>query len=87
LSDANKASRQNVLGKAAEKLHGFDGHLPLLVAMSIVFPAECDILSIKGQQPVVADCDPVCIPAKVAEHPSWGAERRLRVYHPLFLEE
>ena len=49
LPDADEAPRQNVLGKAAEELRRFQSHLPLLVAMRVVFPAEGDVLSVKSE--------------------------------------
>jgi hypothetical protein len=49
LPDANEAARQNVLGKAAQKLRRFQGHLALLVAMCVVFPPEGDLPSVENQ--------------------------------------
>ena len=49
LPDPDEAARQNVLGKAAEELRRFQSHLLVLVSMSVVFPAESDTLSVKGE--------------------------------------
>jgi hypothetical protein len=49
LPDSDEASRQNVLGKAAEELRRFQSHLLLLVAMRVVFPAEGDMLSVESE--------------------------------------
>src|SRR5450759_5081638 len=43
LPDADEPSRQNVLGETAEELVCREGHLPLLAAVSVVFPAEGDV--------------------------------------------
>jgi hypothetical protein len=55
--------------------------------MPVVFPAESDPLSIESQQPVVDDCDTMCVAAKIAEHLGGSAEGRFGVYDPLLLEE
>jgi hypothetical protein len=60
LSDADEPSRQNVLGKTAEELARRKGHLPLLVAMSVVLPAEGHALAIEGQQAMITDGDAMC---------------------------
>jgi hypothetical protein len=49
LPDADEAARQNMLSEAAEELRRFQSHLLVLVSMSVVFPAESDTLSVKGE--------------------------------------
>jgi hypothetical protein len=57
-----------MLGEAAEELWRFQSHLPLLVAMCVVFPAESEAFSVESQQAVVADGDAVGITAKITEY-------------------
>ena len=87
LPDADETSRQNVLGETAEELVRRKGHLPLLVAMGIVLPAEGDALAIEGQQAVIADCHAMRIPPEIAKHLSGFAKCGFRVYNPILLEE
>jgi hypothetical protein len=76
-----------VLGETAQKLRCFQGHLALLVAMRVVSPAEGDLLSIEGQQAVIADGDAMRVPAKIAKNLDWRAEGWLGVYNPLLPKE
>jgi hypothetical protein len=55
LPDADETAGQNVLGETAEELARRKGHLPLLVAMSVVLPPEGHALAIEGQQAVITD--------------------------------
>jgi len=48
LPDADETARQDVLGETADELVGRKRHLPLLVAMSVVLPAEGHALAIEG---------------------------------------
>ena len=87
LTDADEASRQKVLSETAEELVRRKGHLPLLVAMSVVLRAEGDALAIEGQQAVIADCHAMRIRPEIAKHLSGFAKCGFRVYHPILLEE
>src|ERR1022692_4852815 len=87
LPDANETSRQNVLGETAEELTRRKGHLPLLVAMSVVLPAEGHALGIEGQQAVINDRNTMRIPPEIAKHLGGSAKCLFRVYHPILLEE
>jgi hypothetical protein len=68
LPDANETSRQNVLGETAEELACRKSHLPLLVAVSIVLPAEGHALAIEGQQAMITDRNAMRIPSQIAKH-------------------
>src|ERR1039457_6595726 len=74
LPDANETSRQNVLGETAEELTRRKGHLPLLVAMSVVLPAEGHALGIEGQQAGITDRNTMRIPP----NPSGRVHRQKR---------
>jgi hypothetical protein len=87
LTDADEPSGQNVLGETAEELVRRKGHLPLLVAMSVVLPAEGHVLAIEGQQAVITDGNAMRIPPEIVKHLGGSAKRGFRVYHPIFLEE
>ena len=87
LPDADEPSRQNVLGETAEELVRRKGHLPLLVAMSVVLPAEGHVLAIEGQQAVIADRHTMRISPEIVKHLSGSAKCGLRVHNPVLLEE
>ena len=87
LPDADETARQNVLGETAEELARRKGHLPLLVAMSVVLPAEGHALAIEGQQAMIADRNAMRIPSQIAKHLGGSAKCGFRVYNPIFLEE
>src|ERR1700693_2932050 len=87
LPDADETAGQNVLGETAEELARRKGHLPLLVAMSVVLPAEGHALAIEGQQAMITDGNPMRIPSQIAEHLGGSAKCGFRVYNPIFLEE
>jgi hypothetical protein len=83
LPDANEASRQNVERKPAQKLARRQRHLTLFVAVSIVFPAKGNVLTVECQQPVVADGNPVGVAAEILKYLAGSAERGLGIDHPL----
>jgi hypothetical protein len=87
LPDADETSRQDVLGESSEELARREGHLPLLVAMCVVLPAEGHTLAIEGQQAMIADRNAMRIPSQIAKHLGRSAKCGFRVYDPIFLED
>ena len=87
LPDADETAGQNVLGETTEELARRKSHLPLLVAMSVVLPAEGHALAIEGQQAVIADRNTMRIPSQISKHLGGSAKCGFRVYHPILLEE
>src|SRR5688572_21339533 len=86
LSNTDKTSRQNVLNEASKELFRGKRHLPMLVAVSIIPPAERHPIAVEIQQPMVADRDTVGIPAQVSKHAAGITKHRLGVDHPVFPE-
>jgi hypothetical protein len=76
-----------VLSETAEELARRKSHLPLLVAMSVVLPAEGHAFSIEGQQAMITDRNPMRIPPQIAKHLGGSAECRFRVHDPILLEQ
>jgi len=68
VADADEASGQDMLAKAAQKLGCSESHDALLVAVGIVSPSEGHVMTIEAEQTLVADGDAVCVTAKVAKH-------------------
>lgn len=87
LPDAHEASRENVLAEAAQELDAGYGHLPLLVPVRVILPAERDLVTVEGQQAVIADGDAMGVPPEVTKHAAGRPQRRFRVYDPLLTKE
>jgi hypothetical protein len=68
VADADEASGQDMLAKAAQELCCGESHDALLVAMSIVSPSECHVMTIEAEQTLVADGHAMGVTAKVAKH-------------------
>jgi hypothetical protein len=55
VADADEASGQDVLAKAAQELGRGESHDALLVAVGIVSPSEGLVVTIEAKQTLVAD--------------------------------
>src|SRR5207342_1301114 len=51
VANPDEAFRQYMQEESAQELCGAEFHLALLAAVSVVFPAECDVFPIERQQP------------------------------------
>src|SRR5579859_1949022 len=87
VSDPNEAPCKNMLHEPAKELAGTHGHLALLVAVSIVFPAERDIVAVHGKQTMIADRDSVSVPPQVPKHLRRPTHGRLCVDHPILSKQ
>ena len=68
VADADEASGQDVLAKAAQELGCGESHDALLVAVGIVSPSEGHVVTIEAKQTLVADGHAVGVTAKVTKH-------------------
>ena len=68
VADADEASGQDMLAKAAQELGCGESHDALLVAVGIVSPSEGHIVTIEAKQTLVADGHTVGVTAKVTKH-------------------
>ena len=87
VADAHKAARQQVEQEAAQELFDRQSHEPLLVAVSGVSPAECDVAIGESHQPAVGDGDAMGVGAEIAQHVFWPAERPFGVDDPVVTEQ
>ncbi len=55
--------------------------------MRVVLPLEGDVVAVEGEQSMIAEGDPMGIPAQVAQHRGCSAKRGLGVHHPVGVEE
>jgi hypothetical protein len=80
---ADETSGQDMLAKAAQELGCGESHDPLLIAVSIVFPSESDLMTIEAKQTVVADGHAMCVTTKVAKYPIRLPKSRLGIDYPI----
>jgi len=85
--DADETLRQHVYEEAADELGGGNPHQSLLVAPSVIFPTECDVVAIKGDQPMIGDGDPVRITSEIAQDLLGPAEGGLCINNPVLTEQ
>ncbi len=81
--DTGKTFRQYVQQKSASELFGGNGHLALLIATSVVPPAERDVIVVKGEQSMIGDGDAVGVASEIAENLFRSTECRFRVDDPV----
>ena len=85
VADADKASGQHVLAKAAQELDSGESHDALFIATSIVSPSEAHAVTIEAKQALIADGYAVSVAAKIAQHVSRSAKSGLGIDHPILL--
>ena len=85
--DADEALREHVQQEAANELLGGNGHRALLVAVSIIPPAERDVVAIEGEQSMIGDGDAMGIAAEVTQHLLGTAEGGLCINNPFLPEQ
>src|ERR1039457_1082021 len=73
--------------EATQELFGGYRHLALLAAVSVVFPAECDVAVGHGQEPMIGDGDAVGVACQIVEHMLRSAEGAFAVDNPLLTKE
>lgn len=85
MADAHEAFGQHVEEESAQELHCIQGYDALLAAVSIIFIAEGNALSVEGQQAVIGNGDSMGVAAQVVEHLGRSAERWLGIDDPLLV--
>ena len=76
-----------MLDEAAQKLHGRQRHRAPLIALGVVLPVKRDVVAIEGEQPVIADRDPMGVAPEIAQDGGRAPEGGLGVHHPIGREE
>jgi hypothetical protein len=85
VADADKASGQHVLAKAAQELDSGESHDALFIATSIVSPSEAHAVTIEAKQALIADGYAVGIAAEIAQHVARFTKSGLGINHPVML--
>ena len=83
VTDAHEAFWQHVQEEASQELDSVEFHDAPLATMRVVLPAEVDILTVEGGDPVVGDGDAMCVASQVTKYVFGAAEGRLGIDHPL----
>src|SRR5258706_9266403 len=86
-ADGHEPLRQNMQHKPPQEFVGADRHLPLLVAVGVVFPSEGDLTISQLDEAMVGNGDPMGVPRQVVEHMFGSAKRRLGIDHPVLAEQ
>ncbi len=81
------ARGQYVKKEPSDELVRFERHGLLTVLICVISPAERDIAIPVGEDAVIADGDPVGIPAEVLKDPLGATEGRFAIDDPLLLIE
>ena len=85
--DADEGTGQDVLSESSQEVGCGECHHALLVAMGIIFPPECNSVTVESQQSMIVDGNAMRITAKVAKHLRWSAESRFCVNDPVLLKQ
>ena len=81
--NAYEACGEDMQEKAAQELISGKSHLPFLIAVCVVLPAEGHLFAVKAQQTMVADCNAMGIASEIVQDVFWSAEWRLRIDDPI----
>src|SRR5579863_6797248 len=73
-----------MLHVAPQELRCREGHQALLLAACVILPAESNLFSIKGNEPVIADGNAMRIAAQIAKHGCWTRHCLLDIDDPVF---
>ena len=87
MADPHKAIGQYMKKKPSDELIGIEIHDLLTVAAGIIPPAEGNTAVEMGKEAVVADGDPVGIPAEILENPFGTAKWWFAIDDPLLMVE
>ena len=87
MTDAHKAAWQHMQQKTAQEFVSRDGQFALLVAVSVVLPAEGNLTIRQGDEAVVGDGHAMRVAGQVLEHVFRPAEWRLGINHPVLTEQ
>ena len=67
MPDADKALREHVQHEPAYEFFGGDGHRALHVSMSVIPPAERDVVAVESEQSMIRDGDAMRVAAEITQ--------------------
>jgi hypothetical protein len=83
MADAGEPAGKDMQEKPTEEFVGTECHLPLLVAVCVVFPPERHHAVSEGDQPVIGDSYAVSVPSQVLQNMFRTSKRLFRIHNPL----
>jgi hypothetical protein len=86
-ADANKAARQDMEQETAQELLRTERHDFLLIPVSIILPAESNLILLESYEAVVSDGHAMGVAGKVAEHMMRTTKGWLGIDDPVLAEE
>jgi hypothetical protein len=85
-TDTDKATGENMQQETSQELFRRQGHLPLLIAMGIILPAESNLVVLESHETMVGDGHAMGVTGKITQHMMRAAERRLSIDDPFLTE-
>jgi len=85
MSNPDEPLRQNVQEESPDELFGREGHFAFLVAVSIVPPPECNVITVKRNQSMIGDGHTMGVAPEVAENLFRTTQGRLGIDYPFVL--
>jgi hypothetical protein len=87
VTNTHEAAWQHMKEKAPQELIDGQDHQPLLIAMSGVAPAECDVAVFESHESVVGDGHAVGVGTEIAQCVFGAAEGSFGVDNPVMAEQ
>ena len=84
VTNAHEPAGKYMQQKATQELIRGNRHLPLFVAVRIIFPAESDLVAIKAGEAMIADGHTMRVPSQIMQDVFRSTEWRFGIHHPLF---
>ena len=72
--------------ETSQKLLRGERHLPFLIPVRIILPAEGNLVMLEGHKPVVGDGDTMGVAGEIAKHMMGSAEGWLGIDDPVLPE-
>ena len=86
-TDANEAAGQHMQQEAGQELFRCDRHHSLAISVSIISPAEGDLVVGEGDQAMVGDSDAMSVAGEIAEDMMRAPERGFGIDDPVLTEQ
>ena len=82
MSNPDKAAWQDMQQKATQEFIGMQSEKSLLIVVSGIAPAECDLVILQANEPVIGNGYAMGVGAKVTKHLVRAPERCSAIDHP-----
>ena len=82
MPNTDKDLREHVQQEPTDEFFGVEGHHALYVSMSVIPPAERDVVAIKGEQSMIGDGNAMRVTAEITQYLFGTAEGRFGIDDP-----